>query len=428
MVETTLDIRFSADDEEARVVVGSNATGETEQQAELLSFGRYAGRVILLLGPERAAPLVEWLARLENGPPDDLGVGKRADDRSVGAGASVRVRARFLNARSGPRMFFSVKSRRGGSDHAASSVRLLLSELLARGGPDDASSREPLAATAGLIGRAAADGRLTPATEFDVALAAADIAWRRGRAGGETDEAGLELTCPVCGVTGSTSASSEVFELRLWPSRRARLRKCMSCGSGLWLRTGRRPRVLSHEVWENMEALRSDLTGHPKAPSGDGQPAEESVLDSGALLDELKQIFVAHRWPFSEVRGTPVLVSDLSGPLGTWRFYAQVVPEQRLILLYSICPLRVPEARRLEVSHFLTHANYGLAAGNFELDFDDGEIRYKTPLQVDGPLDGSTVKNLVRANGIAMETYLPGIGAVITGTPALPALARRTNG
>jgi hypothetical protein len=27
---------------------------------------------------------------------------------------------------------------------------------------------------------------------------------------------------------------------------------------------------------------------------------------------------------------------------------------------------------------------------------------------------------------MAMETYLPGIGAVITGTPALPALERRT--
>jgi hypothetical protein len=37
-----------------------------------------------------------------------------------------------------------------------------------------------------------------------------------------------------------------------------------------------------------------------------------------------------------------------------------------------------------------------------------------------------TLRRLVRANGIAMETYLPGIGAVITGTPALPAFERRT--
>ena len=43
-----------------------------------------------------------------------------------------------------------------------------------------------------------------------------------------------------------------------------------------------------------------------------------------------------------------------------------------------------------------------------------------------GEIDVTALKKLVRTNGLAMETYLPGIGAVITGTPALPALERRT--
>ena len=86
-----------------------------------------------------------------------------------------------------------------------------------------------------------------------------------------------------------------------------------------------------------------------------------------------------------------------------------------------------PVERRREVSQFLTGANYGLAAGNFELDFEDGEIRYKTVLHSQGSgIDRTILKRLVRSNGMAMETYLPGIGAVITGTPALPALERRT--
>ena len=137
-------------------------------------------------------------------------------------------------------------------------------------------------------------------------------------------------------------------------------------------------------------------------------------------------MFVENGWPFSEVRGAPVLVSDLSGPLGTWKFSAQVVEELDLILLYSVCPLRVPPDRRAEVSQFLTRANYGLAAGNFELDFEDGEVRYKTVLQIEGDaLDPTVLKRSVRSNGLAMETYLPGIGAVITGEPASAALERR---
>ena len=87
----------------------------------------------------------------------------------------------------------------------------------------------------------------------------------------------------------------------------------------------------------------------------------------------------------------------------------------------------VDTERRREVSQFLTGANYGLAAGNFELDLEDGEIRYKTVLHSYGDgLDAELLKKLVRSNGMAMETYLPGIGSVITGTPALPALERRT--
>jgi hypothetical protein len=150
-----------------------------------------------------------------------------------------------------------------------------------------------------------------------------------------------------------------------------------------------------------MEAMREDLllkrsAVMETAAHDDGAEAARET----ARLEELKRVFVDNDWPFYE---------------------------QDLILFYSVCPLRVPAGRRPEVSQFLTGANYGLAAGNFELDFEDGEIRYKTALHIQGDgLDGTLVKRLVRSNGMAMESYLPGIGAVITGTAAQPALERRT--
>jgi hypothetical protein len=135
------------------------------------------------------------------------------------------------------------------------------------------------------------------------------------------------------------------------------------------------------------------------------------------LLNELKRVFDENDWPYSEVDGAPVLVSELSGPEGQWDFYAQAVEEKDLVLLYSIAPQRVPEERRREVSEFLTKANYGLADGNFELDFDDGEVRYKTVLHVQGDaLDALLVRRLVRSNGTALETYLPSIHSVMSGT------------
>jgi hypothetical protein len=443
MVETTFDIRFSAD--EACVILGSNAAGALGKQAELVSFGHYAASSIAPLEPELALPVVHALSSLEEASSEHLealikseSVGLEAigepevrvvpADRSFQGEAAFRVLARFLNARRGPRIFFSVKPKGAATSrrrhrYEAAGVQLLLLSLLQRRAADTEYVRR-LATTAGLIGRLAADGRILRGSEFDVSLVSADVAWGPDAAdvaasGGETG-----LQCPVCGNQGSI----EAFEPRLWPSQRAAIRKCRRCGTGLWARARRRARILPPGVWGTMEAMRDDLLlKRSRVAQIAGQDEGPEAPGESALVGELKRVFVENGWPFSEVHGAQVLVSDLSGPLGTWKFYAQVVDEQDLILLYSVCPLRVPAARRPEVSQFLTGANYGLAAGNFELDFEDGEIRYKTVLHSYGDgLDATVLKRLVRSNGMAMETYLPGIGAVITGTPALPALERRT--
>jgi hypothetical protein len=442
MVETTFDIRFSA--AEGCVILGSNAAGEVGKQAELVCFGHYAARTIALLGPERALPVVHALSSLEEASSEHLEALVESKsvrleaiegpevrivqaDRSFRGDAAFRVLARFLNARGGPRIFFSVKPKGAAASHRqhryeTAGVQLLLLSLLQRRAADTEYVRR-LATTAGLIGRLAADGFLR-GNEFDVSLVSADVAWGADPTDATERGGDTGLQCPVCGNQGSLDA----FEPRLWPSQRAAIRKCRRCNTGLWVRRRRRARVLPPGVWGTMEAMRDDLLLKRSRLTETAAHDDGTVAAGGtALLEELKRVFVENGWPFSEVRGAQVLVSDLSGPLGTWKFYAQVVDEQDLILLYSVCPLRVPAGRRSEVSQFLTSANYGLAAGNFELDFEDGEIRYKTALHIQGDgLDRSIVKRLVRSNGMAMETYLPGIGAVITGTAAQPALERRT--
>jgi hypothetical protein len=407
MVETTLDIGFYGDDE-ARVIVDSNAPDHVQELAELITFGHYTARIINRLGPDGARPLIQTLESLENASIDDLVSlvesdgpaldGRRIQvagpERSAPADESFVVLARFLDPRRGPRMSFTVKAR--GDRHASASVPVLLHALLKRRAGDRGYLRR-LAATAGSVGRFAGSGRMRPDNEFDVALAAADVAWRNGPGAVEGRDASETPPCPTCG--------NELLERMLWPSQSSQIRGCRSCGAGVWLRTGRRPRTIARDVWEAMAAIRNELA----RPTGEYAPP---------ALESLKRAFAENGWPFSEVAGANVLVSDLSGPLGTWRFYAQVVEEQRLLLLYSICPVRAPEERRSEVSHFLTRVNYGLSAATFELDFDDGEVRCKTVLQLDPEPDAVALKRSVRANGLAMETYLPAIESVIAGTHA----------
>jgi predicted RNA-binding Zn-ribbon protein involved in translation (DUF1610 family) len=377
MIETRLNIAFS-DDGNVSADVEANVDDEIKLQAELVAFAYYATKTA-------AAP-------------GGLGDG------------NVRLAVRFLNTRRGPRVFLQVKPH-GRWAPVATFLRGLI-----KGHPQDDVFAQRLELTDALVNRLAAAGRITPSNELDIALACADVAWQTFPR--ETSRDSGDFRCSECGYT----APAARFGQRLWPVKGASIRRCPTCGNGLWSRRPGRVRRIPQDVWVSAEALREELSRTPN-------PVAEDDQEDASLLMELKTIFEENGWPYAEVLGLPVLLSDLGGPLGVWKFYAQVVDVQNVVLLFSVCPLRVPRERRGEASLFLTHANHGLVAGNFELDLEDGEIRYKTVLQLhEGRIDRPTLKRAVRANGLAMETYLPGIGAVITGASARSAFERCTNG
>jgi hypothetical protein len=163
--------------------------------------------------------------------------------------------------------------------------------------------------------------------------------------------------------------------------------------------------------------------------SHDDGAGQERHDDSGqgenSLLENVKKVFVESGWGFSSLEGTPALLSELSGPLGTWPLCVQVVEEADLVIFYSICPVKVPEARRFAVAELLTRANYGSSLGSFEMDLDDGEVRCKVVhlVAADG-LDADVVERLIRVNGRVMEIFLPAIKAVVGGQDPLEMIDR----
>lgn len=115
-----------------------------------------------------------------------------------------------------------------------------------------------------------------------------------------------------------------------------------------------------------------------------------------------------------QLEGEPLLQMGFQGENGQWTCYAKARETQEQLVFYSICPVKVPEYRRMVVAEFLTRANCGMIIGNFELDFADGEIRYKTSIDVEGDrLSFPLIRQLVYANLKMMDAYLPGIMSVI---------------
>ncbi len=136
----------------------------------------------------------------------------------------------------------------------------------------------------------------------------------------------------------------------------------------------------------------------------------------GAILDTATAFFQEDGWPFQQLESQPILQIGFQGDNGQWTCFAQAREEQAQFVFYSVCSMNVPEDKLLAVAEFLTRANYGLIVGNFELDWDDGEVRYKTSLDVEGDrLTPALVRQMVYANVVMMDHYLPGLMRVMYG-------------
>lgn len=135
-----------------------------------------------------------------------------------------------------------------------------------------------------------------------------------------------------------------------------------------------------------------------------------------SVFDTMVQFFKDDDWRFLQIEGKPILQMGFSGDNGSWRCYAQARDEQQRFLFYSVMESKVPASKRQEVAEYLTRANYGLIIGNFEMDFRDGEVRYKTSIDVEGgQLTPQMVRTMVYTNVLMMDKYLPGIMNVIYG-------------
>ncbi|BAZ16702.1 hypothetical protein NIES4071_85800 [Calothrix sp. NIES-4071] len=134
------------------------------------------------------------------------------------------------------------------------------------------------------------------------------------------------------------------------------------------------------------------------------------------IFEEMVNFFTADDWPFVQLQGQPTLQIAFQGENGTWTCYARARAEQQQFLFYSVCPVKAPSSKLLAIAEFLTRANSGLAIGNFELEFADGEISYKTSIDVEGDrLSSALIKNLVYANVRMMDEYMPSIMSIIYG-------------
>lgn len=85
------------------------------------------------------------------------------------------------------------------------------------------------------------------------------------------------------------------------------------------------------------------------------------------------------------------------------------------IMFLSIYPVNTPEKNRLQMAELLIRLNYILFFGSFEMDFEDGEIRFKTSLiYEDCPITEKNIQHIMNGNITTMDSHFELLNSFIT--------------
>ncbi|WP_286394120.1 YbjN domain-containing protein [Pseudanabaena mucicola] len=137
--------------------------------------------------------------------------------------------------------------------------------------------------------------------------------------------------------------------------------------------------------------------------------------DQNSMLEIVTNFFKENNWSFSQHETEPILQMGYQGENGNWTCIVRIREAQSQVVFYSVCPVNIPLKKRLAIAEFLTRVNFGLIVGNFEMDFQDGEVRYKT-YAIKGennPLNSELIGQLIFVNVMTMDKYLPALMSVL---------------
>jgi hypothetical protein len=142
----------------------------------------------------------------------------------------------------------------------------------------------------------------------------------------------------------------------------------------------------------------------------------EKFKSSGPIFDDLVEFFTGDDWSPEQIDQQPVLSMNFEGDHGSWTCLAFAYDDHERFVFTSILPVEIPEEKRMEAAEYLTRANFGMEIGNFDMDFSDGAVQFRTSIDIEGgELTPKMIQNLAYLNVTVTDQYLPGLVMVVEG-------------
>lgn len=149
-------------------------------------------------------------------------------------------------------------------------------------------------------------------------------------------------------------------------------------------------------------------------PAQDALTAADFV--SQPLLPTLLAALDEREWTYTVNEELSLVTFGVGGEHSAYNCAIFADDDTRLVTMIAQSPMRVPHEERLSACELLMRANHGLMFGSFDLDFSDGEVRYKVAVDVEGGTLGvEAVHSMITVALDMYELWYPSVMKVVYG-------------
>ena len=113
-------------------------------------------------------------------------------------------------------------------------------------------------------------------------------------------------------------------------------------------------------------------------------------------------------YDFDEEQG--LFTAEVNNDLHVDKYYFKLYDTKNCFVFYIVPSFLIPKQDIPSVVEFITRVNLGLLIGNFEFDYVESKVRFKSAIGlVDNQLSDDQVAVTVRPAVRAWKSYLPGV-------------------
>ncbi|MBB5031996.1 YbjN domain-containing protein [Prosthecobacter vanneervenii] len=133
-----------------------------------------------------------------------------------------------------------------------------------------------------------------------------------------------------------------------------------------------------------------------------------------ALYATVLTTFKEMGWLYREVAEHSVVEADFEAHHTKVPLHAQVFGDTHILSVVSTSTLQVPASHRLQVCELLMRTNKELNLGNFELEWDGGQVMFRvTNVFPPNRHDSRIIASLVHSAVAEMDRLTPFLGEII---------------